>query len=200
MTACLSLTVLLAALAGMPDTTKMNILFIDIEDCNAGVWGCAGNPICQTPHLDRFAHSAVRFDSAYCQAICCNPTRTSFLTGLRPLSTHVFTNSDVMKDHLPPGVLTLPEFCNAKGFTTADVGKLFHTVEYAPKQMAAFDRIEMYEKPPGWKGPKPILTFPPPNRPSGWKPAADRQDESRVPRLENAAVRPLRRFRPGPRG
>jgi len=94
---------------GLPDTSQMNILFIDIEDCNANVWGCYGNPVCKTPNMDRFAATAVRFDSAYCQAICCNPTRTSFLTGLRPLSTHVLGNGHVMNEHLPAGVLTLPE-------------------------------------------------------------------------------------------
>ncbi|NLX99421.1 MAG: sulfatase-like hydrolase/transferase, partial [Rhodopirellula sp.] len=67
----------------------MNILFINIEDCTARAWGCYGNPICQTPNIDRLAATGVRFDAAYCQAICCNPTRTSFLTGLRPLSTGV---------------------------------------------------------------------------------------------------------------
>ena len=29
-----------AAAANPPDTSKMNILFINIEDCNAGVLGC----------------------------------------------------------------------------------------------------------------------------------------------------------------
>ncbi|NLY01704.1 MAG: sulfatase-like hydrolase/transferase, partial [Rhodopirellula sp.] len=78
-----------AADARLPDTSKMNILFINIEDCTARAWGCYGNPICKTPNIDRLAATGVRFDAAYCQAICCNPTRTSFLTGLRPLSTGV---------------------------------------------------------------------------------------------------------------
>jgi uncharacterized sulfatase len=149
-----------ATAAELPDTSKMNLLLIDIEDCNAGVWGCYGNPVCKTPNIDRFARTAVRFDSAYCQAICCNPSRTSFLTGLRPMSTHVFSNGDVMNDHLPPGTVTLPEMFKAKGFTTADIGKLFHQLDYAEKQMASFDRIEFYDKPAGWSGPGPILSFP----------------------------------------
>jgi uncharacterized sulfatase len=114
-----------SAAAGLPDASRMNVLLIDIEDCNAGVFGCYGNQICKTPNIDRFAASAVRFDSAYCQAISCNPSRTSFLTGLRPTTTRVFSNGDVMDEHLPPGVVTLPEMFKAAGFTTADVGKLF---------------------------------------------------------------------------
>jgi len=149
-----------AAEGGLPDTSKMNILFIDIEDCNAGVWGCYDNPICKTPNIDRFATTAVRFDSAYCQAFCCNPTRTSFLTGLRPLSTRVLSNSHVMNDHLPAGVLTLPEMLKNRGIHTAVIGKLFHTLEYAERQLATFDRIEMYGRPAGWTGPGSILKFP----------------------------------------
>lgn len=150
-----------AADARLPDTSKMNILFINIEDCTARAWGCYGNPICQTPNIDRLAATGVRFDAAYCQAICCNPTRTSFLTGLRPLSTAVLSNGHVMNEHLPPGVSTLPEMLKARGVYTAVIGKLFHKVEYAERQLATFDRIEMYAKPRGWKGPEAILEFPP---------------------------------------
>ena len=101
--------------AELPDTSKMNILFINIEDCYAGVWGCYGNPICKTPNIDRFARTAVRFDSAYCQAVSCNPSRTSFLTGLRPPTTRVFSNNDVMDKLVPPGVVTMPEIFKAAG-------------------------------------------------------------------------------------
>lgn len=146
------------------DTSKMNILLIDIEDCNAAALGCYGNPICKTPNLDKFCQEAVRFDRAYVQAVCCNPSRTSFLTGLRPKTTRVKGNSDVMNERLPEGTLTLPEMLKAAGFYLADIGKLFHKVEYAERQMAAFDRIEMYGKPKGWKGPEPIVVFPPSSR------------------------------------
>lgn len=155
-----------AAPASPPDTSRMNVLFIDIEDCNAGVWGCYGNSICKTPNIDRLAATGVRFDSAYCQAFCCNPTRTSLLTGLRPPSTHVLSNGDVMNEHLPAGVLTLPEMLKNHGYTTAVIGKLFHTRDYAERQLATFDRIEMYDKPQGWSGPGPVLSFPPVKRPN----------------------------------
>lgn len=150
-----------AASAAIPDTRRMDILFIDIEDCNAAALGCYGNPICKTPHLDRLVATGIRFDRAYVQAIACNPSRTSFLTGLRPRTTGVLSNQHVMKDHLALDVLTLPEILKAAGFHLSNVGKLFHRIEYAPKQYAAFDRLEHYARPPGWEGPPPILTFPP---------------------------------------
>ena len=164
---CVGLAVVPAgalAAARMPDTSRMNILCIIAEDWSANTPGCYGNPICKTPNLDRFATSAVRFDSAYVQAICCNPSRTSFLTGLRPLTSRVWNNSQEMDRSLPAGTVTLPELLKKRGFHTAVIGKFFHTVEYAEKQLMAFDRIESYGKPPGWEGPGPILEFPPVKR------------------------------------
>ena len=176
--ACSGDRVVRATAAAMPDTSRMNILFINIEDCNAGALGCYGNPICRTPHLDRLAATGVRFDAAFVQAVCCNPSRTSFLTGLRPLTTRVTSNDHVMNDYLPPGVVTLPELLKARGFYLADVGKLFHTLQYAERQMRLFDRIEMYGRPKGWQGPRPILTFPPvPKHKSGEPPPADRNSK-----------------------
>ncbi len=154
------------------DTSNMNVLFINIEDCNAAALGCYGNHLCRTPHLSRFAETGIRFDRAYVQAVCCNPSRTSFLTGLRPLTTGVTSNGHVMDEVMPPNVVTLPEMLKARGFSTAVIGKLFHRLDYADKQLATFDRIEHYQQhPAGWQGPAPILKFPPVPRPEGWQPA-----------------------------
>lgn len=164
LTVLLGLSLLPSALArpvGLPDTSKMNLLFVIIEDCNAGVWGCYGNTICHTPNLDRFARTATQFDRAYVQAVCCNPSRTSFLTGLRPLTSRVWHNSQVMSEQLPAGTRTLPELLKQKGLHTAVIGKFFHTTEYARPQLMAFDRIEHYSPPPGWSGPPPIRKFQP---------------------------------------
>ncbi|MCX7819982.1 MAG: sulfatase [Kiritimatiellae bacterium] len=159
----LLLAVVARGAPGLPDTSRMNILLIDIEDCNAAALGCYGNPICRTPNLDRLCASGVRFDAAYVQGIACNPSRTSFLTGLRPRTTGVLSNQDVMEKHLPPGTITLPEALKAAGFQLANVGKLFHG-DYGLRRLAAFDRLEHCQRPPGWSGPPPILSFPARNR------------------------------------
>ncbi|HUT94615.1 MAG TPA: sulfatase [Thermoguttaceae bacterium] len=146
--------------AEMPDTSKMNVLFIDIEDCAAKALACYGNPISKTPNLDRLAATGVRFDTAYCQGVCCNPSRTSFLTGLRPSTTRVFQNDQPIMEHLPPGTPTLPELVKQKGLYAANIAKLFHGRHETP-QLAVFDRLELGARPPGWKGPDAILKFPP---------------------------------------
>ena len=106
-----------------------------------------------------------------------------------------------MNEHLPPGTVTLPEMLKKKGFYTAVIGKFFHTVEYAEQQLMAFDRIEMYGKPPGWKGPEPILAFPPVKR----RPANEiRRPRTRTARStasgERRQVGSLRRFGADARG
>jgi uncharacterized sulfatase len=141
-----------AAPAGLPDTSKMNVLFIITEDTNPDVFGCAGNTICKTPNMDRFATTAVRFDRAYVQGIACNPSRSSFLSGLRPVTSGVWNNQQVMSERLPAGTRTMPELLKQKGFHTAVIGKFFHITQYAEKQMMAFDRIEHAQPPPGWQG------------------------------------------------
>ena len=138
--------------AGPSDTSKMNVLLIDIEDTTAASVGCYGNPLAKTPNLDLFAAGGVRFDRCYCQAPMCNPSRSSFLTGLRPDSTRVYTNSDPMANLLPQGTLSLPELLRQKGIYSINIGKLFHHTWTAEKQLGAFDRLEFCELPKGYKG------------------------------------------------
>src|ERR1041385_8511611 len=159
-----SAPVSLEGAADLPETSRMNVLFVIVEDWSARTPGCYGNTICKTPNMDRFSRTALRFDSAYVQGIACNPSRSSFLSGLRPLTTQVWNNSQVMGDRLPPGTITLPELMKQKGLTTAVIGKFFHQTEFAKKQLMAFDRLERYKPPPGWQGPGPIMTFPPAKR------------------------------------
>ena len=51
--------------AGSSGTSKMNVLFIDIEDMTAASDGCYGNPLVKTPNLDRFAVDGMRFARCY---------------------------------------------------------------------------------------------------------------------------------------
>jgi len=69
-----------------------NLLFILSDEHNPRVLGAAGHKMIRTPNLDRLAKRGVRFDRAYCQYPICNPSRTSFLTGLRPETTGVVVN------------------------------------------------------------------------------------------------------------
>jgi arylsulfatase A len=54
---------------------------------------CQGNPLVETPNLDRLAKQGMRFTDAYAAAPVCSPTRCAVLTGQAParigLTTHL---------------------------------------------------------------------------------------------------------------
>src|SRR5436305_14896622 len=127
MRTAVSAIALLAALGPAPRLTaadKPNVLFVIADDLNTDL-GCYGHGLVKSPNIDRLAAKGVRFDRAYVQYTVCNPSRTSFLTGLRPDTTGVFGNVEPFRKHLPDAV-TLPELFRKNGYFTAGLGKVFH--------------------------------------------------------------------------
>src|SRR5687767_508713 len=118
-TAALLLT---ASAYGQPRRT--NVLLIIADDLRPDL-GCYGVDAVRSPNIDRLAARGVRFDRAYCQYPVCNPSRVSFLTGLRPDATQVFGNDVPFRAKLPD-VVTLPQHFKSNGYVTISLGKVFH--------------------------------------------------------------------------
>ncbi|MGB0761310.1 MAG: sulfatase-like hydrolase/transferase, partial [Rubripirellula sp.] len=89
--------------------------------------GCYGKSHMHTPNIDGLAKSGMRFDRAYCQQAVCNPSRTSFLTGMRPEETGVTGNHAHFRDQLPK-VVTLPQHFKQHGYQSEAIGKIYHGV------------------------------------------------------------------------
>ncbi len=125
--------------AGVP--SRPNVLFIVADDlCNH--LGTYGDRVVQTPHLDALAARSVRFDRAYVQYPVCNPSRNSFLSGLRPDTTRIYGNDTALRTTLPD-VVTLPQRLRESGYFTASIAKIFHVSQWDPRRPE--------EKPGTWK-------------------------------------------------
>lgn len=105
--------------------TAKNVLFIVVDDLNVALGTYGVYPTAKTPHIDRLAKQGMRFDRAYAQDPVCNPSRSSFLSGLRPETTQVYGNYQEPR-HKIGDVLMLPEYFHKHGYFTARVGKVAH--------------------------------------------------------------------------
>ncbi len=130
---------------------QYNVLFITVDDLRP-MLGCYGHPEMHTPNIDTLAQRGTVFNRAYCQYPLCNPSRTSMLTGLRPETTRVFSNTAIFREKLP-NVLTLPQHFKAHGYHAQSVGKIAHRLEMQDdtyswsvpswSQSAYFDRVSL---------------------------------------------------------
>ena len=106
------------------EESRMNVLLIVVDDLRDTL-GCYGNAAVKTPNIDRLAARGVVFERAYVQYPVCNPSRSSFLTGLRPDQTGVTDNTTLLRDKLPD-VVTFPQLLKENGWHSAAFGKIFH--------------------------------------------------------------------------
>ena len=103
---------------------RKNVLLIIIDDLRPNL-GCYGDPIAVTPNIDRLAASGTRFSAAYCQYPICNPSRISFLTGMRPDTTGAYRNSDIFHRRFAD-TLTINRYVQQFGYEAIGLGKIYH--------------------------------------------------------------------------
>ena len=110
--------------AESPGSERMNVLVILSDDLRPQL-GCYGDTVVQSPCLDAFATTALRFDRAYVQCAICSPTRNSLLSGLRPATTGL-RGFGVHLREVRPDLVTLPQHFKQQGYYAAAFGKVFH--------------------------------------------------------------------------
>ena len=62
------------------DKKQPNVVIVITDDQGYGDLGCTGNPVIQTPHLDRLANESVWLTD-YHVAPTCSPTRAALMSG-----------------------------------------------------------------------------------------------------------------------
>ncbi len=105
---------------------KPNVLLIICDDLNDFITGLGGHPQAQTPHLERFAESAVTFRHAYSNNPVCAPSRASLFTGIySQTSVNLFWdkwyNNTILKNSK-----TMMEFFRENGYHVVGSGKNEH--------------------------------------------------------------------------
>jgi arylsulfatase A-like enzyme len=107
---------------------KPNILLITSDQMRYDAIGCNGNPLINTPNLDRLANRGINFNSAYSPDPICVPARACITTGLYPHKcTGIKDNGGAIKKGCP----LLGEELNKRGYETYAMGKL-HYLPYMP--------------------------------------------------------------------
>ena len=128
-----------------------NIVVITIEHLAARALGCYGNPVKATPHLDRFASEAVRFENCTVPSPLCVASRVAFFTGRYPSVTGSRDNTLLMQEkegfHLPRLLKDAGVGCGLFGknhcFPDAEAAGFEACIEESPlrqKQRAAYGK------------------------------------------------------------
>lgn len=133
--------------------THPNVLLIVVDDLNDWVGYLGGHPQARTPCMDELAAAGTAFTDAHAQAPLCNPSRTSFLSGLRPSTTGIYglkpgpRKSPELRDWV-----MLPQYFEQHGYFTACYGKVYHdgAIPVADQK----NEFDVYGPAPGMPVPK----------------------------------------------
>jgi len=123
----------------MPSKTAAPGVMLLIADDWSPLARCYGDPVVQTPHIDRLAQQAAVFDQAFCTTPSCAASRANILTGMyshqhgqygHSHGIHGFRTFETLADQ------TLPATLGRKGCFTGIVGKS-HVL---PERVYPFDQ------------------------------------------------------------
>jgi arylsulfatase A-like enzyme len=120
---------------------KPNIIFILTDDQRSDALGFAGNPIIQTPEMDRLAAEGIYFENAFVTTPICAASRASILTGLYE-RTHGYTfgQGDIKESYINQ---SYPVELRKAGYYTGFFGKF--GINYSDFA-GLFDQGEEYDR------------------------------------------------------
>jgi choline-sulfatase len=114
------------------DARRPNVLLVMADQLAAGWLPAYGHSAVHAPNLTGLAEDAAVFESAYCPAPLCAPSRAGLLSARLPSRSGVFDNAAEMPAALP----TMTHQLRANGYYTGLIGKM-HFV--GPDQLHGFE-------------------------------------------------------------
>ena len=109
----------LVSLAMSHAAAPLNILVLYADDWRHDTLGCAGNPVVQTPQLDRLAREGFRFTQNRVTTVICGVSRASLFTG-QWMSRH---GNRAFAAFKTPWAETYPGLLRTNGYFVGHVGK-----------------------------------------------------------------------------
>ena len=111
----------LTATALAAQAKKTNVVLIVLDDLGYGDFGCFGQKLIQTPHVDRLATQGTRYTDFYCGAPVCAPSRCVLMTGLHGGHAAIRANAGTVS--IRDEDVTLAEILKSAGYRTGGFGK-----------------------------------------------------------------------------
>lgn len=126
-------------------STAPNVIFLLADDQREDVLGCYGNPLIQTPTIDKLAAEGVRFDNVFCEVPICAASRSTLFTGLSQ-RTHGYNFGEpkVSAEHM---ATSYPLVLKNAGYRVGFAGKYGMTY-VAPGMKREFDFFKPIDRNP----------------------------------------------------
>ncbi len=102
-------------------TRHPNVIILMTDDQGYGDLACHGNPVIQTPHLDRLYAESLRFTNFHVDPTC-SPTRAALMTGRYSRRVGVW-HTIMGRNFLREDETTMAELFKASGYKTGQFGK-----------------------------------------------------------------------------
>ena len=132
---------------------KPNLIYIQSDQHNPAVSGCYGDPLVETPNLDKLAQKGAIFTGAYCASPICVPSRMSAITGRYPHENKVWTNDQILDSAIP----TYAHSLGSNGYNPVQIGRMhFNGIDqyhgFSERLVGDHSRNFSSPRPPGTHG------------------------------------------------
>lgn len=120
--------------------SRPNIILVMTDDQGYGDLSCHGNPILNTPNIDKLYAQSTRFTDFHASPTCA-PTRAALMSGRAPFKNGV-THTILERERMTLSATTIAELLKEAGYTTGIFGK-WHLGDEDPyqPQNRGFDEV-----------------------------------------------------------